>query len=134
VTLPTLSMNGSGVVRELDDIPVGVGDLDADVVRTIHPFELGNAAIAEVLPEIACCGTVGQAAAEMHGGYPFTGQRFAPDEREHEVVAKVDADAPRLWFCDPIKAKRLEIEPAGAIGVSNCEREVRDQHAASVFS
>jgi hypothetical protein len=35
---------------------------------------------------------------------------------------------------DPVEAKRLEIEAAGAIGIAHSEREVRDQHAESVFS
>lgn len=134
MTLLTFGLkHQSSVVCELDDIPVGVGDLDADVVGTVLPLELGNALNAESLPEVACCGTVGQAAAEVHSRL-FTGHRFAPHEREHEVIAKVDPDAPRLWFCDAIESKRLEIEPAGTIGIAHCEREVRDQHAAIVCS
>src|SRR5689334_13366559 len=105
------------VVGELDHVTVRVLNLYAGVPAFVFPFELRDTGSAEPFSQVARVGTAGKCASEVHRAHRVRRRGITLDQREHEPVGELDANAPRFVSRLTVEPDRPQVEVTRRVGI-----------------
>ena len=112
------------VPRDLDDVAVGIKNLDGRVPRLVRPVVLGDAKRTKACSRLSDGGRIGERNPDME--LPHSRRRLTMQKSERHPVAGADNESVGLRTDASLEADDITIEAQRALRIGNGQRNMRE--------